>query len=242
MPRRGGKELNKSQNTCLNPNCGVSKYKSPERVSPGCLALEIAIATPSFGGSVGGGGRGQERLLDLWLTLVAVCRPENHVVLCSWIVRGFVAVCMVHTAAEASWSEGSVWLGRRRRWVRLPAVLLSTVPREPGLCWEVGMSSLSFFNSRLAQGILKRSFSNLCYKTIKLNLEWGKFCLSWLSLASRFISLYARTGVTSTGENKVCSSSTTETMFFCSLKKHWVLQIENESGLVVLVLFWGSDL
>lgn len=61
------------------------------------------------------------------------------------------------------------------------------------------------------------SFPNLCYKIIKSRV--GKFCFSWLSLASRFISLFARTEV-NTGENKVCSPLAMEINVFLLLKKH----------------------
>lgn len=66
---------------------------------------------------------GEERLLDLRLTLVAVCCPENHVVLCCWIFRGFLDVHMVCIATKAPWSEGSMRPEQRRQWVGSPAVL-----------------------------------------------------------------------------------------------------------------------
>ena len=137
--------------------------------------MAIPIATPIFKGSNGKGGGGYKQLLDLWLMLVAVCHPENHVVLCWWIFRGFLDVHMVRIVAEAPWSEGSVQPEQRRQWVGSRAVL--PPHRAQGtraLCWEVRMS-VSCFNSRLAQAILKGSFPNLCYNIIKLNLEWVSF-------------------------------------------------------------------
>lgn len=137
--------------------------------------MEIPIATPVFEGSDGGGGVREEQLLDLGLMLVALCCPENHVVLCCCIFRGFLDFQMVRTVAKAPWSEGSVRPGWRRQWVGSPAALPPhRAQRTRTLCWEVG-TSVSCFYSRLAQATLKGSFSSLCYKIIKSNPEWVSF-------------------------------------------------------------------
>lgn len=104
---------------------------------------------------------------------------------------------------------GGKWW-RRRQWVRSTAVLSPHYAQGTRtLCWEVG-APVTCFNSRLAQGILKGSFSNQWYKIIKLKLERVSFISPGLSLASRFIALYARTGVIHTGENEVRFPSTTQ--------------------------------
>lgn len=128
VPRYEGKELNKQQNICLNQ---AELFWIPK---PGVCLTRLAAFGNTYSYTNFWGkwwlGRQKERLLDLWLVLVAGCHPKNPIVLWCWILRRFLDVHGVH---EALWRKAVCGQGRGGSGSGHLLFFHLTMPRAPGV-------------------------------------------------------------------------------------------------------------